>query len=162
MNDTTLLDPTASILETNSLKPRSRRASLAKRIGISLMRILSGVPIVSLLGVGLLLLIFSTTLRGRSIGLSAVLLGGLLYGSVGYWNRSGFKRIRGRLYAALLPLCLVLYLVPMILSPSGGTADGRVRNCFLGGQEKFSRFAPLECHSRGRSAQNRHVTPAAG
>jgi predicted esterase len=116
--------------------------TLLKRMLRSLLRILAGVPIVSLLGGGLLFLVFSATLKGRSVGLSAVILGGILYCSVGYWNREWFRRIRRRFVAILLPAGLVLYLVPMILAPSGGTADGRVRNCFVGGQGNFSRYSP--------------------
>jgi predicted esterase len=107
------------------------------------LRILAGVPIISLLGIGLLFLVLGATLKGRSVGLSATLLAGILYCSVGYWNREWFKRNRGRVYAVLLPVSLLLYLVPMILAPSGGRAeDGRVRNCFLRGQGKFPRYSP--------------------
>ena len=116
--------------------------SFLKRISGSLLRILLGVPIVSLLALGLLFLALGATLEGRSVGLSAAILGGILFCSVGYWNRNWFKRIRGRVYAFLLPIGLVLYVIPMILAPSGGDADGRVRNCFLRGQGEFSRYSP--------------------
>jgi predicted esterase len=82
------------------------------------------------------------TLNGRSVGLSAALLGGVLYCSVGYWNREWFKRNRARIYAVLLPVSLLLYLVPTILAPSGGAGGSRVRNCFLRGQGKFPRYSP--------------------
>ena len=36
----------------------------------------------------------------------------------------------------------LLYLVPMFFAPDGGKADGRVRNCYLGGQGGFSRYSP--------------------
>ena len=71
-----------------------------------------------------------------------MILGGVLFCSVGYWNRKWFQRIRRRFYGVLLPLGLLLYLVPMILAPGGGTADGRVRNCFLRGQGTFPRYSP--------------------
>ena len=113
-----------------------------KRILASLLRILAGVPIVCLLVGGMLFLILGATLIGRCVGLSAAILGGVLFCSVGYWNREWFKRIRRRFYAVLLPLAAMLYLVAMILAPSGGTADARVRNCFLGGQRHFPRYSP--------------------
>jgi predicted esterase len=113
-----------------------------KKIGVSLLRILAGVPIVCLLGFGLLFLVLGATLKGRSVGLSAVILGGILYCAVGYWNQQWFKRIRVYLYACLLPLALLLYFVPMIFAPSGGKVDARVRNCFLHGQGSFSRYSP--------------------
>jgi len=115
---------------------------LPKRILASLQRILAGVPIVSLLAGGLLYLVLSVTLIGRCVGLSAAVFGVVLFCSVGYWNREWFKRIRRRFYVALLPLGAALYLVPMILAPSGGTADARARNCFLGGQSRFARYSP--------------------
>jgi predicted esterase len=107
----------------------------------STLRILAGVPIVSLLGGGLLFLLFSETLKGRSVGLSAVLLGSLLYSSVAFWRRTWFQKIRGRVFAALIPTALVLYIVPMILAPSGGRADARFRNCFLHNGGAFSRYS---------------------
>ena len=116
--------------------------SLLKKIIVSLLRILAGVPIVSLLICGLLFLFLGATLKGRSVGLSAVILGGVLYCSVGYWNRKWFKRIRGRFYAVLLPISLLLYVVPMIFAPSGEKTGGCVRNCFLHGQGRFSRYSP--------------------
>jgi predicted esterase len=115
---------------------------LLKRIFLSLLRILAGVPIVSLLAGGLLLLVFGRTLTGRSVGLSAAIFGCILFCSVGYWNRDWFKRIRRRFYAVLVPTGLLLYLVPMLLAPSGGTSGGHVRNCFLQGQGTFSRYSP--------------------
>jgi hypothetical protein len=114
----------------------------SKKIFVRLLRILAGVPIVSLLSAGLLLLILGTTLRGRSVGLSAAIFGGILYCSVGCWKRSWFERVRRCFYAVLLPVSLLLYLIPMILAPSGGKTDGRVRNCFLHGRGQFSRYSP--------------------
>jgi hypothetical protein len=117
--------------------------SFFRKTLLRLLRILAGVPNISLLVVGLLFFVLGATLQGRSVGLSAALLVAILYCSVGYWNRKWFKRIRGRFYAALSPLSLLFYLVPMILAPSGGdTEDGRVRNCFLRGQERPSRYSP--------------------
>jgi predicted esterase len=116
--------------------------SLLKRISLSLLRIAAGVPIVSLLAGGLLLLVFGTTLTGRSVGLSGAIFGCILFCSVGYWNRDWFKRIRRRFYAVLVPAGLLLYLVSMLLAPNGGTNDGHVRNCYLGGQGAFSRYSP--------------------
>lgn len=116
--------------------------SLLKKILVSLLRILAGVPIVSLILGGLLLLVLGTTLRGRSVGLSAVLLGGILFCSVGCWNRAWFKRTRRRFYAASLPIGLLLYLVPMLVAPNGKTGDGRVRNCFLHGEGTFPGYSP--------------------
>ncbi len=116
--------------------------SLLKKILVGLLRILAGVPLVSLILGGLLFLVLGTTLRGRSVGLSAVLLGGMLFCSVGYWNRTWFRTIRRRFYAALLPSGLLLYLVPMLVAPNGGTGDARVRNCFLRGEGAFPRYSP--------------------
>lgn len=117
--------------------------SFLKKALPRLLRILAGVPIISLLAVGLLFLVLGATLEGRSVGLSATLLAGILYCSVGYWNRKWFKRIRKRFYAALFPLSLLLYLVPMILAPGGReTEDRLVRTCFLRSQDRPSRYAP--------------------
>jgi len=116
--------------------------SLLKKILVGLLRILAGVPIVSLILGGLLFLVLGTTLRGRSVGLSAVILGGVLFCSVGYWNRTWFKQVRRRFYGVLLPISLLLYLVPMLVAPNGGTGDGRVRNCFLHGEGAFPRYSP--------------------
>ena len=116
--------------------------SLLKRFFLSLLRIFCGVPVVSLLGLGLLLLVFSVTWKGRCVGSSAVLLGAMLYASVGYWNREWFKTRRKRVFAVLGSTCLVLALIPVILAPHGGNEDARIRNCFLGGAGKFHRYSP--------------------
>ena len=99
-------------------------------------------PIVSLLGMGILLLIFGVTWRGRSVGLGAVLLGAMLFTSVGYWNREWFKTRRKWLFGVFSPACLALLLIPATLAPDGGNEDACVRNCFLGGVSKFQRFSP--------------------
>jgi predicted esterase len=115
---------------------------IVKKIIVSVLRIAAGVPIVSLLAVGLLFFGLGATLSGRSVGLGGAVLAAVLFCSVGYWNRNWFKRIRRRLLAVLLPASVLLYLVPMMLAPSGGDSDGRVRNCFLRGQGQFSRYSP--------------------
>lgn len=116
--------------------------SLIKRIVTSLLRILIGVPIVSVILGGLLLLILGATWTGRSVGLGFAIFGCVLYCTVGYWQRAWFQRIRRRFYAAMIPPALLLYGIPMFLAPSGGTNDGPVRNCFLHGQGTFSRYSP--------------------
>ena len=98
---------------------------LVKRILPSCLRILAGVPIVGLTFGGLLLLVLGATARGRSVGLSAAVLGGVLFCSIGYWNRNWFKRIRTPFLALLLPAGSLLYLVPMILAPDGGKPDAQ-------------------------------------
>jgi len=109
---------------------------LLKRLFISLVRILCGVPIVSLLGLGALFVIFSVTWKGRCVGLSAVFFAGLLFCSVGYWNREWFKKRRKRLCSVLVPISLV------ILAPDGGNKNENARNCYLGGTNRFHRFSP--------------------
>jgi predicted esterase len=116
--------------------------SLLKRFFLSLLRILCGVPIVSLMGLGLLFLIFSVTWKGRCVGLGAVLLGAMLYARVGYWNREWFKTRRKWFFAVLSPACLALVLIPITLAPDGGNQGACVRNCFLGGASKFHRYSP--------------------
>jgi predicted esterase len=117
--------------------------SLLKKILLSLLRILLGVPIVSLLLVGLLFLVFSATWKGRCVGLSAVLLGGTLFCTVGYWNRKWFKKHRRRFYGVVVPAGLLLLLIPAILAPDGrGAEDRHVRNCFLRGKGRFHRYSP--------------------
>jgi predicted esterase len=113
-----------------------------KRLAFGLLRISAGVPIVSLLAVGLLVLVFGATLRGRSVGLSAVVVASVLFCTVGYWNRPWFRKIRVRFLAVLLPVGLLLVVVPAWLAPSGGTGQGQVRNCFLRGQGHFCRYSP--------------------
>ncbi len=113
-----------------------------RRTIASLLRILAGVPIVSTVFVGMLFLVLGATLAGRSVGLSAAIFGSMLFCTVGYWKRDWFRRIRGRLFAVMLPLGFVLYVVPALLAPTGGPPDGNVRNCFLGGTHAFSRYSP--------------------
>lgn len=119
-----------------------RHMSLPKRILLSLLRIVIGVPIVSLILGGLLLLVLGATWTGRSVGLSVAIFGCALFCTVGYWRRTWFQRIRRRFYAVLIPAGLLLYGIPLLLAPNGGTKDGRVRNCFLHGQGTFSRYSP--------------------
>lgn len=115
---------------------------LRKQLFLSLLRILAGIPIVSLLGLGLLFAAFSMTWKGRCVGLGAMLLGGLLYCSVGYWNRPWFKSRRKRLFTALIPASLILVFIPAALAPNGADPDDSVRNCFLGGKNHFHRHSP--------------------
>lgn len=116
---------------------------MLKNALVRVLRILSGVPIVSLLMGGLLFLVFSTTLSGRCIGLGAVLLGGILFGSVGYWNREWFRTVRVRLLGGLLPLALLLFTVPALMAPRGtGADDGHVQSCFLHDKGTFPAFSP--------------------
>ena len=126
----------------STMKTEAVVKRVLKKIAASCLRILAGVPIVGLVLGGLLLLVLGATLRGRSVGLGAMVLGGVLFCSVGYWNRGWFKRIRARLWAVLVPAGVLLYLVPMILAPDGGKADARVRNCYLSGHGAFSRYSP--------------------
>jgi len=100
------------------------------------------VPIVSLTAAGLLYLVLGATLTGRCVGLSAVVLGCVLFCLIGYWNRDWFKRRRRRFYAVLLPIGLLLYVVPMLLAPNGGKPDGCARNCFLHGRGTFPCYSP--------------------
>ena len=116
--------------------------SLEKRIAVSLVRIAAGVPIVSVLLCGLLVLVFSVTLRGRCVGLSAVLLAVVCYCSVGYWNRDWFRRKRRRFYGLLVPACALLYVLPAIFASRGGPSDGTVRDCYLPGYQRTYRYAP--------------------
>ena len=113
-----------------------------KRIAASLLRIMAGVPIVSLLLCGLLLLVLSVTMRGRSVGLSAALLAVVCYCSVGFWNREWFRRRRGRFYGVLLPASILLYVAPAIFAPGGGSPDGIVRDSYLQGRHRSCRYAP--------------------
>jgi len=116
--------------------------SLAKRIAASLLRISAGVPIVSLLLCGLVLLVLSVTVRGRSVGLSAVLLAVVCYCSVGFWNRAWFRRRRRGFYGLLVPGSVLLYVIPAIWAPSGGSPDGTVRDSYLPGHHRSYRYAP--------------------
>lgn len=118
------------------------RMALSKRIVPSLLRILAGVPIISLFAGGMVYLILSASLIGRCVGLSATILACVLFCSVGYWNREWFKRIRRWFLAVLLPLSALLYLAAMMVTPSGGTSDAHVQNCFLRGQSHFHRYSP--------------------
>jgi predicted esterase len=115
---------------------------LRKRLFLSLLRILAGIPIVSLFGLGLLFAAFSVTWNGRCVGLGAVLLGGLLYCSVGYWNRPWFESRRRKFFAALIPAGLILALIPAALAPNGGNPNAPIRNCFLGAKNHFHRYSP--------------------
>jgi predicted esterase len=115
---------------------------LVRRLLPSLLRILAGVPIVCLLAAGLVYLILSATLIGRCVGLSATILGVVLFCTVGYWSRTWFRAVRRPFYAILLPLALLLYAVALILAPTGGSPDARVRNAYLRQQSRYHRFWP--------------------
>ena len=115
---------------------------LAKRILKSLLRIVAGVPIVSLILGGLLYCALSVTWTGRCVALSGVIIGGVLFCSIGYWNQTWFQRIRHRFLAILIPLGLLLYGMPMLLAPSDGNTDPCVQSRFLHGQKQFHRFSP--------------------
>ena len=108
----------------------------------SLLRIIAGVPIVSLTLGSLLYLVLSVTWTGRCVALSGAILGSVLFISIGYWNRSWFQRIRRRFYAVLIPIGLLSYLVPMLLAPSDGNADPCVQSRFLQGRSVFRRYSP--------------------
>ena len=75
-----------------------------KRATTSLLRIVTGVPIVSLTLGSMLYLVLSVTWTGRCVALSGAVVGVVLFCSVGYWNRSWFKRIRRRFYGVLVPI----------------------------------------------------------
>ncbi len=113
-----------------------------KRATTSLLRIVTGVPIVSLTLGSMLYLALSVTWTGRCVALSGAVVGVVLFCSVGYWNRSWFKRIRRRFYGVLVPIGLTCYLVPMLLAPSDGNADPRVQSRWLQGKRSFWRFSP--------------------
>lgn len=113
-----------------------------KKLPLSLARIAVGVPIVSLLGTGLLLVVYAATLRGRAVGLSAATLAVAAFCAVGYWNRPWFIRRRKRVLTVLVTAGLSLYLVPMLLAPDGGRADAAARNAFLHGRKGFARYSP--------------------
>ena len=103
---------------------------------------LAGVPIVSLLAGGVLFLILERDAHRKMCRTECRDLGGVLFCSVGYWNREWFKKDPPPLLCRIAPAGVVLYHVAMILAPSGGTADARVRNCFLRGQGQFHRYSP--------------------
>ena len=113
-----------------------------KRIAASLLRIAVGVPIIAVTIAGAVLLLLSATLRGRSVGLSFLLLGIALLCSIGYQRREWFRKIRRRFYAMLVPLALLAYLAPMMLAPDGAPSVGQVENRYLRGQRRFARFTP--------------------
>ncbi len=115
---------------------------LTKRFAASLLRIVAGVPIVSLLACGLLLTVFSVTLRGRSVGLSAALLAAVGYCSVGFWSRAWFRQRRRCFYGLLLPVCVLLYALPATVAPRGGSSEGTVRDSYLAGHYRSCRYAP--------------------
>jgi predicted esterase len=119
-----------------------RNMQLAARILKSLLRIVAGVPIVSLTLGSLLYLVLSVTWPGRCVALSGLTFGVLLFCSIGYWNRPWFVRIRCRLFAILLPISLIAYLVPLWLAPSDGNAAPRVQSRFLHGKRSFWRCSP--------------------
>lgn len=113
-----------------------------KKLAASLFRILAGVPLVSLFVVGMLFLCLGETLKGRSVGLSAVVLSGVVWLVIGFWNRSWFRALRVGFLALLVPSALLLYGVPMLSAPSGHPPNGQFRNCFLHGKGYVCRLAP--------------------
>ncbi|NLF06787.1 MAG: hypothetical protein GX594_02250, partial [Pirellulaceae bacterium] len=113
-----------------------------KRIAASLLRIAVGVPIIAVTIAGAVLLLLSATLRGRSVGLSFLLLGIALLCSIGYQRREWFRKIRRRFYSMLVPLAMLAYLAPMMLAPDGAPSVGQVENRYLRGQRRFARFTP--------------------
>jgi predicted esterase len=115
---------------------------LAIRTIMSLLRIIVGIPIVSLTLGSLLYLVLSVTWMGRSVALSGVIAGVVLFCSVGYWDRTWFKQIRRPFYAILVPIGLAAYLVPVLLAPSDCNADPRVQSRFLQGNRSFWRCSP--------------------
>jgi predicted esterase len=106
------------------------------------LRILASIPIVGLLGVGLLFLIFSVTWKGRCVGLCVLILGGMGYCSLDYWQKAWFQKIRKPFFGILIPLALLLYALPMWFAPDGGMPGAKVRNCYLQGRGRFWRFSP--------------------
>ncbi len=130
-------------MDTPEIDAPTRRRGFGQRLFFSLLRIACGVPIVSLLAVGLLFAAFSVTWKGRCIGLNALLAGGALYLVVGSWNRPWFKARRARVLLLLLVPAVLLAGGPLVLAPDGGAENTRVRNAYLGGANRFHRFAPL-------------------
>ena len=127
----------------------------AKKALKSLLRIAAGVPVVSILLGSLLYLALSVTWTGRCV-LSGAIFGGVLFCSIGYWNRSWFQRIRRRFFTVLVPIGLAAYLVPMLLAPSDGNADPRVQSRCLQGKRSFPRMAALQRHAGSRPDQRWH------
>lgn len=130
-------------MDTPEIDAPTRRRGIGQRLFFSLVRIGCGVPIVSLLAVGLLFAAFSVTWKGRCIGLSVLLVGGALYLVVGSWNRPWFKARWARVLLLLLVPGVLLASGPLVLTPDGGAENTRVRNAYLGGMNRFHRFAPL-------------------
>lgn len=121
---------------------QQRKTSLGRRAVGSLLRIVVGVPIVSLFAASALLLVFGTTSRGKTAGIGGALLGAALFCIVGYWNEPWFRK-RGRISCVgLVAISLLFYLILVILAPNGGSPHGRIRNCYLNRQERFTRYAP--------------------
>jgi len=114
-----------------------------QKLCASLLRVLAGVPTVGMLALGVLFVLFSTTVMGRLVGLSATILGGLSYCSIGYWNSPWFKTRRKMVLATMLPFGMASYLLPMALAPDGsGAMDRHVRHRFLDSRGTFRRYSP--------------------
>ena len=132
--------------EACSAKPErgsNRQRTLFRRLRVSVLRIVFGVPIVGLLLGGAAFLLFSVSWAGRCVGLSAAVLGGTLYLSVGHWSKEWFRRARIRIYGITVPLTLVAFVVPACMAPSGvPTADSSVWHAFVGERGSFARFSP--------------------
>ena len=121
----------------------SRALAISKSIALRILRIVSAVPIVGLLGLGLLFLLFSVTPTGRAIGLGASLLAGIFYCSAGSWRRKWFQSRRKLIFAVLLPVSLALCLFPMALRQTAeAPRTGTCETAFCTGTGRFLDFHP--------------------
>ncbi len=107
-----------------------------------LLRIMVGVPIVSMLLVGFLFAVLSVTWTGRSVGLGVTLVGGIFYCTIGSWNRDWFRRRRRFFYTISIPLGLVLLLPPALRAPDRGRNHHCAWSSFLDNKGTFHQFSP--------------------